>query len=62
MPDAGRAHGERPASAPGEPGPARPRLDGDGEAAIRLYAEGVHRERAAAVGAMRGLGFAEELH
>lgn len=39
-----------------------PGLDGDAEAAIRLYAEGVHRERAAAVGAIHGLGFAEEFH
>ena len=37
-------------------------LDGDGDAAIRLYAEGVHRERAAAVGALHGLAYAEEFH
>ena len=37
-------------------------LDGDGDAAIRLYAEGVHRERAAAVGGLHGLAYAEEFH
>lgn len=39
-----------------------PGLEGDEAAAIRLYAEGVHRERAAAVGAVHGLKYAEEFH
>jgi LmbE family N-acetylglucosaminyl deacetylase len=37
-------------------------LEGDEAAAIRLYAEGVTRERDAAVGALHGIGYAEEFH
>lgn len=39
-----------------------PGLEGDEAAAIRLYAEGVHRERAAAMGTLHGLAYAEEFH
>lgn len=39
-----------------------PGLEGDEAAAIRLYAEGVHRERAAAMGTRHGLEYAEEFH
>ena len=39
-----------------------PGLEGDEDVAIRTYAEGVHRERAAAIGSLHGLAFAEEFH
>lgn len=37
-------------------------LEGGEEAAIQVYAEGVHVERAATVGATHGLAYAEEFH
>jgi LmbE family N-acetylglucosaminyl deacetylase len=37
-------------------------LEGDTEAAIRFYAEEIHRRHAATVGATHGLAYAEEFH
>ena len=39
-----------------------PGLEGDDQAAIRQYADGVHRQRAGVIGSLHGLAYAEEFH
>jgi LmbE family N-acetylglucosaminyl deacetylase len=45
-----------------ERGLRAPVLEGDDQAAIRAYADGIHRERSAAIGALHGVAHAEEFH